>query len=174
MSLIVADTTPINYLALCGAIDVLRPIYGEVVIPSAVFNELNHQRTPHVVRAWVNALPEWVSVKTPLGRVMHPNLGLGEREAIALAKELNAVEVLIDERLARDVAIQNGIAVTGTVGVLEEAALRNLIDLASTLERLRRTNFRFDEGMFQSALARVAQRKQQSETSSSGQTPAPE
>ena len=115
MSLVVADTTPINYLALCGTIDVLRPIYGQVVIPSAVFAELNHQRTPSGVRAWVNALPEWVSVKTPVRPLTHPSLGLGEREAIALAKELNAVEVLIDERLARDVAIQSGVAVTGTV-----------------------------------------------------------
>jgi predicted nucleic acid-binding protein len=171
VSLVVADTTPINYLVLCGAIDVLRPIYSQVVIPSAVLVELKHHRTPPDVRAWVNALPEWVSVKTPVRLVTHPNLGLGEREAIALAKELNAVGVLIDERLARDVAIQNGIAVTGTVGVLEEAALRNLIDLASTLEMLRRTNFRFEEEMFQSALARVAQRKQQRETSPNRQQP---
>jgi len=162
VSLVVADTTPVNYLVLCQAIDVLRAIYGQVVIPSAVFAELNHERTPPIVRSWVNVLPEWVSVKTPVGPVLHPNLGLGEREAIALAKELNAVELLIDEQLAREFAVQSGLAVTGTVGVLEEAASRNLLDLPLALEKLRRTNFRFEEAMFQSALARLAQRKQPS------------
>lgn len=82
MSLVVADTTPVNYLVLCEVIDVLQPIYGQVVLPSAVLQELNHERTPQRVRAWVNALPEWVAVKTPAHPSPHANLGPGEREAI--------------------------------------------------------------------------------------------
>ena len=66
----------------------------------------------------------------------------------------------MDERLAREVAIQSGLAVTGTIGVLEEAASRDLLDLHTTLERLRRTNFRFEEVLFHAALTRDARRKQ--------------
>jgi predicted nucleic acid-binding protein len=160
VSLVVADTTPVNYLVLCEAIEVLRPIYNHVVLPTAVFHELNHERTPHIVRNWVNSLPEWVAVKTPSRPDTHTNLGLGEREAIALAQELKATELLIDERLAREIAMQSGLAVTGTIGVLEAAASRDLLDLPATLERLRRTNFRFEENLFQAALARDARRKQ--------------
>ena len=161
MSLVVADTTPVNYLVLCEAIDVLRPLYGQVVLPSAVFQELNHDRTPPRVRAWVNALPEWVAVKTPALSAPNANLGRGEREAIALAHELKAVELLIDERLAREIAIQSGLAVTGTIGVLEAAAAHNLLELPATLELLRQTNFRFEKGLFEAALVRDAGRKPQ-------------
>lgn len=97
MSLVIADTTPVNYLVLCEAIDVLRPIYGRVVLPSAVFQELNHACAPRAVRNWVTSLPDWVAVKTPVRPDPHTNLDLGEREAIALARELKAVELLIDE-----------------------------------------------------------------------------
>lgn len=69
------------------------------------------------------------------------------------------MELLIDEPLAREIAAQSGLTVTGTIGVLEAAAARNLLDLPATLERLRRTNFRFEEGLFQAAVARDAQRK---------------
>jgi predicted nucleic acid-binding protein len=160
VSLVVADTTPVNYLVLCEAIHVLQPMYGQVVLPSAVFHELNHARTPQRVRAWMNALPGWVVVKTPAHPAPHTNLGGGEREAIALAHELQATELLIDERLAREIAVQSGLTVTGTVGVLEAASARNLLNLSAALEKLRQTNFRFEEGLFQAALARDARRKQ--------------
>jgi len=87
------------------------------------------------------------------------NLGLGEREAISLAKELSADYVLIDERLAREVAFRSGLAVIGTVGVLEHAAERDLIDLRACFDRLRRTNFRCEAGLFDAALARIQERK---------------
>jgi hypothetical protein len=158
VSLVVADTTPIHYLVLCEAISALQPIYRQVVIPSAVLRELNHERTPPVVRTWVNTLPAWVAVKTPVRSDRHTNLGPGEREAIALARELNA-ELLIDDRLAREIAAQSGLAVIGTIGVLEEAAHRDLLDLAATFDKLRQTNFHCEEGLFQAALARHARRK---------------
>jgi predicted nucleic acid-binding protein len=160
LSLVVADTTPINYLVLCEAINVLQTLYGELVIPSPVFRELNHERTPTVVRSWVNSLPRWAAVKAPTATsAHHPNLGLGEREAIVLANELKAAHVLIDERLAREIAIQSGLSVTGTVGVLEEAAYQNLLDPRSVFDKLRRTNFRFEERMLEAVLARIAARK---------------
>ena len=107
----------------------------------------------------MKVLPEWVRIKTPLQSDLYQNLGPGEREAIALAHELEAANVLMDERLAREIAIQSGLAVTGTIGMLEAAAAHNLLDLPATHERLRRTNFRFEVSLFAAALARDCQRK---------------
>ncbi len=159
MNVVVADSTPIHYLVLSDAIAILGLLYDQVVIPTAVFQELSHSRTPERVRAWIVALPAWAVVRCPDEAHVHPDLGLGEREAIALAVDLHAVEVLLDDKRARAVAVANGLPVTGTVGVLEEAAKRGLIELSSTLERLRSTNFRYEEGLFREALARDAGRK---------------
>ena len=99
----------------------------------------------------------------PTHRFAESSLGAGECEAIALALELAPAELLIDERIARAVAIQKGLVIRGTVGVLEEAAMRGLIDLPSTLEKLRQTNFRLEEALFHTLLERDALRRRRTE-----------
>jgi predicted nucleic acid-binding protein len=69
-------------------------------------------------------------------------LGPGEREAIVLAESVGDGLVLLDERKARGIARLRGLAVTGTLGVLDLAAARGLVDLTDAFERLARTNFR--------------------------------
>jgi predicted nucleic acid-binding protein len=70
-------------------------------------------------------------------------LGAGERAAITLALSLHADLILIDERKGTTVALSKGFEVTGTLGVLRLAARRDLVDLARTFTRLKRTNFRY-------------------------------
>jgi uncharacterized protein len=83
----------------------------------------------------------------------------GEQEAIRLAQMVHADVVLLDDRKARDAATRRGLRVMGTVGVLEQAARRGLIDLPAVCARLRTTNFRIHDSIMQSALARDAARK---------------
>jgi predicted nucleic acid-binding protein len=64
----------------------------------------------------------------------------GELEAISLAQEIHADAILIDDRVGRNAAIRCGLAVVGTVGLLEKSAARGLIDLPLVVERLRQTN----------------------------------
>jgi predicted nucleic acid-binding protein len=57
VSVVAADSSPLNYLAQCGAIEVLPQLYGLVVIPRAVFDELSEKGAPEVVRGWFDPLP---------------------------------------------------------------------------------------------------------------------
>jgi len=71
-----------------------------------------------------------------------------------LAESINATMILLDEKSARRVAADRGLRVTGTLGVLGEAASRGLVDLAAAIDRLRKTNFRYSPALLKAALDR--------------------
>ncbi len=85
MSVVVADTSPLNYLAQCGVIEVLPQLYGLVVIPRAVFDELSEKGAPDAVRNWLDTLPAWASIRSANAIDESLVLGRGEAEAICLA-----------------------------------------------------------------------------------------
>lgn len=58
-----SNTTPLNYLILTGLIDILPRLFNEVLIPEAVFTELQREETPEVVREWIQHRPAWLQVK---------------------------------------------------------------------------------------------------------------
>ena len=97
MILVVADTGPICYLALIEAADILARLYDRVVLPSAVLAELTHPNAPAAVKAWASRLPAWVEVRRATHVDAGSVLGPGEAEAIALAQELKADSLLLDE-----------------------------------------------------------------------------
>jgi predicted nucleic acid-binding protein len=161
--LVIADTTPVNYLILIGEVDTLSSLYEQVVIPRAVATELAHPRAPGIVRAWVEALPSWCTIRQADGQpdTALMRLGAGEREAILLAEEVQADTFLTDDLEGREEAIQRGIAVTGTLGILERAALRELLDLPAAVARLQTTSFYAPPDIIEAMLARDAARKGQ-------------
>ena len=63
--IVVADTTPINYLILIEEIDVLPKLYGRVIIPRAVSEELMRSRAPLNVQEWMKQPPDWLEVLSP-------------------------------------------------------------------------------------------------------------
>jgi predicted nucleic acid-binding protein len=83
----------------------------------------------------------------------------GEQSAILLAEAVNADIIVIDERSARRVAADRGLRVTGTLGVLGEAAERGLIDFTRAVERLRKTNFRYSPALLKAAVERYGRRR---------------
>lgn len=156
----VADTTPLNYLVLIGAIEVLPALFGEVITPPAVLAELQHERTPAVVKVWAVRPPEWLRVVSP--RVRLPataKLDPGEAAAIEVAKESGASAILMDEQKGRKVAQREGLTVLRTLGLLELAARRGLVDLPTAIDALRRTPFRITEDYLIDALKRDAERR---------------
>jgi predicted nucleic acid-binding protein len=161
--LIVADTSPINYLILLNHDALLPRFYEQVVIPPAVHGELQHPQTPPVVRAWVAHPPSWFEVRQPQQRLeatQFPLLGAGEREAIALAQELQVPLLLMDDPEGREEATRRALRTTGTLGVLEQAAIEGLLDLPSVLTRLlTTTSFRARAELIQDLLARDVARK---------------
>jgi predicted nucleic acid-binding protein len=160
--LAVSDTSPINCLVLIQQEILLLALYGRVVIPPAVYEELQRSQTPAEVRQWVVHPPTWLTVQQPqqtLYTGQFPQLGAGEREAIPLAQELHAAFLLMDATDGRTEAAHRAIPITGTVGILETAAIRGLIDLPPVLAQLQATTFHGSPRLFVDALARDAARK---------------
>jgi len=158
--IVVSDTSPLNALVRIGHIDVLPQLFGRVLIPPAVAAELSHPRTPEIVRVWLAARPAWLEIKAP--QRIDPTLGFddpGETEAISLALEIRADLLLADDKKARRVARERGLATTGAVGVLELAAVRGHLDLRQALEKLRATDFNVSDTVLDAALARDAARQ---------------
>jgi predicted nucleic acid-binding protein len=147
--IVIADTSPINYLILIGEIDVLEVLFDHVLIPSAVHAELRHPRTPHDVRSWIARPPAWLEIRTPsrTADASLARLDAGEREAILLAEEFGAEQIIIDETLARKEARRRQIPLTGTVGVLITAANMGMLNLNDALNRLRQTNFHISQSI---------------------------
>lgn len=159
---VVADTSPIHYLILIHQDTLFPTLYERVVIPPAVSGELLRSQTPAVVRQWLAHAPSWFTIlapQQPLGAGPFPKLGAGEREAIPLALELHASFLVIDDHDGRDEAARRSIEMIGTVGILEAAAIRGLIDLPSVLAQLQATTFHGSPRLFADALARDAARK---------------
>lgn len=150
--IIVTDTGPVNYLLLSGQIELIAKLYGQLVVPLAVQRELLHERAPSIVRNWANSPPDWVEVRSASDASKFSVLGPGEREAISLALELTADYVLVDDGAARMTAIANGIAVKGSLAVLQDASDSNLVDLATAIKKLRSTNIFLSDALVNEVL----------------------
>ncbi len=146
--IVVCDTSPLNYLILIKADHILPALFGRVVAPPAVIKELRHPKAPDAVRIWSANPPSWLEIETPQTPMTLSHLGPGESEAIAIARELSADTLLIDERDATAAAVQLGLVVVGTLNVLALAASKKLISLPDALRELRQTTFRATDALF--------------------------
>jgi predicted nucleic acid-binding protein len=85
--LVIADASPLHYLILLESTDILPVLFGRIVIPRAVAEELQHRQTPTVVRVWMATPPTWLSIQdvstTSEGNLAQ--LDPGEQEVIRLA-----------------------------------------------------------------------------------------
>lgn len=136
--MVVSDTSPLNYLVLIDQINLLPQLFGRVLIPESVLEELNAIETPQLVRSWATNLPEWIEVSPspPVDDVGLTRLHAGERDAILLALSVHAGALLLDERRGRQEAENRGLKPIGTLGVLVAAHRLGLIDLSATIDAL--------------------------------------
>ena len=119
-----------------------------------------HAKAPKAVRSFINAPPQWLSVRSPLKIIALPSLDLGEIAAISLAIELDA-PLLMDERDGRVAAQAYGLSVVGAVGILEQAANKGLIpDLAAVHAAIRTLPFHVADKLLDASLARHLSRRQ--------------
>ncbi len=153
--IVIADTSPLNYLILIGEAEVLHGLYGRVLIPQAVLEELRHPNAPAVVSVWIQRRPAWLEVghTTVIADAGLRGLGPGECEAILLAQEHRPeVLLLIYEQKGRREAERRQIRTTGILGVLNDAATRGLIELSTAIRRLAETNFRASPRLLEALL----------------------
>jgi predicted nucleic acid-binding protein len=142
--IVVADTSPLNYLIRAGYVRILHDLFGRVLVPQAVLVELLHANAPPDVRSFAESPPAWlecVSLKAQL-EGFSVTLGAGEREAISLALQVHAEVILIDDLEGRIEAKARQIPARGTLAILLQAALRGYLDFPEAFEQLTRLGFR--------------------------------
>jgi len=150
--IVVSDTSPIIGLAAVGYLDLLRELYGTVLLPTAVLEELTAAEPPAPALREVQTA-DWLRVlgvrEPALTAALELELDRGEAEAIALAVEHEADLLLLDERKARVVARRLGRPVIGVLGVLVEAKRRQLLPAVRPVldELLTRAGFRISESL---------------------------
>ncbi len=138
--IIVSNTSPISNLIIIGEIALLQQIYPKVFIPPTVHSELTRSQALQLTMiSFLGA--GWLEIKAPtnlqLLDTLNQTLDPGEAEAIALAIELSADRLLIDERLGRSVAASYGLKLRGLLGILIHAKQQGLIPvLKPILDRL--------------------------------------
>jgi predicted nucleic acid-binding protein len=152
---VISNTSPLFYLHRIGQLDLLRQLYGQVVVPDAVIAEI------HAGAAQGEDVPDlmaltWVvqrSVPVPEVLRLVTDLGEGEAQVLALALENPNALVILDDRLARSLASLSDIKFTGTIGVLLRAKVTGLIPKISPLiEAMQHVGFRVTDEVKASAL----------------------
>ncbi|MBI5445597.1 MAG: DUF3368 domain-containing protein [Deltaproteobacteria bacterium] len=135
---VVADAGPLIALGRIGQLWLLRDLYGIVLIPPCVFEELQVESGRPGAKAAAEALREgWLRVQivrdsSALSRLVawvHP----GEAQAIVLAQEVPLRFLLVDDRRAREAGRRSSVKVVGTGGVLLTAKRRGLIEAVGPL-----------------------------------------
>lgn len=160
--IVVADTSPLLYLARLGLLDLLPPLYGSVTVPTTVWRELTEYR-PDAPGVAELLGATWITVDASADLdarlpALEAEIDPGEAAAITLALLLHAELVLVDDRDGRDVAVAHGLAVRGTLGVLTTARERGLLAaLRPVLDDLRAAGFRVHRTLYEAALRRVGE-----------------
>lgn len=140
--IVVSDSSPLIALARIGRLDLLRLLYGSIVVPEAVWHEIVHAGAGKFGADKVEAA-EWIQRRTVqqknLVALLQKDLGAGESEAIVLAQEINVRFVLLDDRRGRLTAQRFGVRAVGLIGVLIEARKSGVLTNAeAVVERLHR------------------------------------
>ena len=161
----VADSSPLIYLAALSDFALLRELFGSVLITPAVYREVVEQGQGFPVKKEIEAaLGAWLTVRPVEDQAraeqisMEERLEAGECEAVVLAQECRAVQLLMDDRRAVRYARSVGIRVTRTPVIYAEAKLRGWIpSVREKLEAMRHTGFRLKEGDYRLILERVGE-----------------
>jgi predicted nucleic acid-binding protein len=160
-AVVISNTSPVFYLHQIGRLEVLRDIYGTVIIPPGVERELEAGAAkgldiPSISRTtWLEVQPLKSGSRLPVV----PDLGSGEAEVIALGLEHQNSLVIIDDELGRRIARLNQLRLTGTLGVLLRAKAKGLVaELGPLMDSLKARGMRLSDALVQRVLAEAGER----------------
>ena len=141
---VVSNSSPIIALDNIDQLSLLNSVFGEVLVPPAVWDEVTAKKPR--MPGWIRRL----ALEQPIApEVLSATLGPGEREAICLARELSTDLLLLDDLPARRLARALGFKIAGTMGVLLKAKEMGLIPrLRLLLEALVEADFRVSNELF--------------------------
>lgn len=131
--IVISNTTPIISLASIHKIEILERLFGEIIVPRAVYNEIKAKKS----WGYKESDLAFIRVENVRGELYKDlllnQLDLGESETIILAKELNADLVIIDENLACKIAKNSGLKVTRTLSILLKAKEAGIVESVKPL-----------------------------------------
>ena len=143
--IVVSDNSVLSCLSEIGELDLLRRLYGKVTITETIRKEAIHSSAPEALRLLLLKMPDRISVVPDASFYLEETgaLDAGEASAITLAWQFRDSSLLIlDEKRGRKVAIALGLQITGTAGLLTDAAAAGLVDFEDVFLRLSKTAFR--------------------------------
>ena len=145
----VSNTSPLRYLIAAGHAELLAGLFGEILIPPGVADELSDVGAPLTVSRWIAQPPDWLRIhplRCPPDAELTAALDRGEREAIQLTTEQKADVLIMDEWKGRAIAQHRGLPLTGALGVLGDSYRRALVDHPlEILADMRRQGFRISD-----------------------------
>jgi uncharacterized protein len=154
---IISNTSPISNLAKVGQLNLMQQIYGKILIPCAVHEELLDERAGETVITAVQSA-SWLEIQSVQNQEMvgglRSRVNAGEAEAIVLAIEVKATRLIIDERLGRQAAKDLRIKVIGVLGILLLAKRQRLVvAVKPTMDSLiNQANFRISSQLYTDVL----------------------
>jgi predicted nucleic acid-binding protein len=167
MAVVISDASPLICLAAIRQFNLLHILYGEVLIPAAVWQEITRIPSFSSVATHQAAAEArtagWLRVVTtnnrPLVTQLETALDFGEAEAIALAVECKPSLLLIDERDGRQVARTLNVPLTGTLGVLLRAKVLGHIPAIKPFltELMEQHHFRLHPNLLQGVLVEAGE-----------------
>ena len=124
----VSNTTPIISLSSIGKIEILRDIFREIIIPQAVYDEIKSKQYGY---GYNEVDLAFIKIKKVINMDLmsqyQDQLDIGEAETIALSKELDADNTIIDENIGYNVAKESGLNVVRTLSILLKAKENNIV-----------------------------------------------
>ncbi len=155
--IVVSNTSPISNLAKVGQLNLIQQLYGTILIPRAVHEELLDERAGETVTTAVQSAT-WLEIQSvqdqELVNELRSRVNVGEAEAIALAVEVEATRLIIDERLGRQAASDLGVKITGVLGILLLAKHQKLIVVVKPImdDLTAQANFRISSQLYADVL----------------------
>ncbi len=133
--IIISDTSCLIALSNIGMLQILKDLFGEVLI------------TPEVNEEFGNQLPNWIIVLQLQDKQkqaeIEKKLDKGEASSIALALEIPNSILIIDEVKGRNIAKNLNIEIVGTIGIIILAGKKGVVnDVISVVLKLVNNGFR--------------------------------
>ncbi len=140
----VSDASCLILFAKIGELELLRKVYGNILITNSVAKEFNRP------------VPKWIKIINPKAKShaeLYSLLDMGEASSIALATEYSDSLLIVDETKGRKIARELGLRITGSLGVLVTAKnLGYLQSIKSILKKIEQTNFRISKTLIHKIL----------------------
>ena len=160
--ILVLDASPLITLARIGSLGLLRPLAEQIIIPDAVYAECVSRASDRPGSIEI-AQADWIIHRVVENRIqvdhLHTRVGLGEAEAIILAREIGSdAIVVLDDATARQIAIQEGCRVVGLLGLLVLAKKRGLLQaVRPLLDAMRTSGFFVGSELYAAILRQVGE-----------------